>query len=104
MVSFLSECPGRPCRGEGSINRGGQQDSSIYKYNMETMGVIRVNSDRTVDSTDNNEFADGMRDETMIPDNLIEIISIDEEIPEALDEAEVGERPLYDEAGLRDNQ
>lgn len=63
-----------------------------------------MNSDRTVDSTGNNEFADGMRDETMIPDNLIEIISIDEEIPGALDEAEVGERPLYDEAGLRDNQ
>lgn len=68
------------------------------------MGVIRVNSDITVDSTDNNEFANDMRDETSIPDDLVEIISIDEEIPEALDEAGVGRRPLYDEAGLRDNQ
>lgn len=45
-----------------------------------------------------------MRDETSIPDNMVEIISIDEEIPEALDEACVGTRPLYDEAGLRDNE
>lgn len=87
-----------------SVLGGVTSERKAYNLNMDTMGIIRIDSDRTVDSTDNNEFADGMRDETSIPDNLIEIISIDEEIPEALDEAQVGERPLYDEAGLRDNE
>jgi hypothetical protein len=57
-----------------------------------------------VDSTDNNGFADGTRDETRIDADLLEEISVDEEIPEALDEAGVGNRPFYDETGLRGNE
>ncbi len=68
------------------------------------MAEIRVHSDRTVDSTDNNGFADGTRDETRIDADLLEEISVDEEIPEALDEAGVGNRPFYDETGLRGNE
>ena len=66
-----------------------------------TMAEIRIRSDRRVDSTDNNGFADGTRDETAIAADLTEEVSVDEEIPEALDEAGVGHRPVYDEAGVR---
>ena len=52
-----------------------------------TMAEIRIRSDRRVDSTDNNGFADGTRDETAIAADLTEEVSVDEEIPEALDEA-----------------
>ena len=66
-----------------------------------TMAEIRIRSDRRGDSTDNNGFADGTRDETAIAADLTEEVSVDEEIPEALDEAGVGHRPVYDEAGGR---
>ena len=36
-----------------------------------------------MDSTDNNGFADGTRDETAIAADLTEEVSVDEEIPEA---------------------
>ena len=66
-----------------------------------TMAEIRIRSDRRVDSTYNNVYADGTRDETAIAADLTEEVSVDEEIPEALDEAGVGHRPVYDEAGAR---
>ena len=37
-----------------------------------TMAEIRIRSDRRVDSTDNNGFADGTRDETAIAADLTE--------------------------------
>lgn len=65
------------------------------------MAEIRIRSDRTVDSTGNNDFAEGTNDETAFAADLAEEVSVDERIPEALDEAGVGKRPVYNEAGVR---
>lgn len=61
-------------------------------------------TDRVVDSTDNNEYADGDRDETLWEDDLV-----DTEIPEADDIIEAEEtkgerpRPEYNEEGFRED-
>lgn len=61
------------------------------------MSEIKIRSDRTIDSTDNNEFARDMRDETSITEDILERISIDEAISDALDKPHSGNRPLYEE-------
>lgn len=61
------------------------------------MSEIKIKTDRTIDSTDNNEFARDMRDETTITEDILERRSIDEEISDALDKPHSGDRPLYEE-------
>lgn len=68
------------------------------------MKEFKVPSDRTVDSTDNNEFAAGLRDETMLAEDAIENalddVPLDDLIPGAIDETGEADRPLYDEMGV----
>lgn len=64
------------------------------------MGILRMPSDRIVDSTDNNEYAEDMRDENLVGEDLWDSeIPEDDEIPDGIDELGEGERPLYDEEG-----
>lgn len=68
------------------------------------MKSIEYDSDRTVDSTENNEYNEGLRDENLLEENLLDTeIPIDDEIPEALRETREKDRPLYDEDGYRAN-
>ncbi|MCL2561388.1 MAG: hypothetical protein FWE10_03585 [Rikenellaceae bacterium] len=60
--------------------------------------------DRTIDSTDNNEYADGERDETLWDTDIVDTeVPVDDAIPDALDEYNEGSRPLYSEDGFRKN-
>ena len=61
------------------------------------MNEIKIRSDRTVDSTDNNEFARDMRDETSIEADMLENLTLDERISDAFDKPHSGPRPLYEE-------
>ena len=67
-----------------------------------TMTDFKLPSDRTIDSTDNNEFATGLNDETLLAENLVDIDPLDDMIPDAVNEAGEGDRPLYNESGIRD--
>ena len=68
------------------------------------MKPLRYDTDRTVDSTDNNEYAEGLRDETAWDEEIIDTErAIDDEIPDGVDETREDERPLYDESGY-DNE
>ena len=61
-------------------------------------------ADRTIDSTDNNEYADGDRDETLWDADIVDTeIPLDDAIPDALDEYNESPRPLYSEDGFRRN-
>lgn len=61
---------------------------------------FRLPPDRAIDSTDNNEYAGGERDETIWEDELIDVnIPIDDTISDAIDEEGEMERPIYDENG-----
>lgn len=68
------------------------------------MTPFEFRSDRTVDSTDNNEYADGDRDETMWEEDIVDTdISVDDTIPGGLDETGEGQRPEYSEEGFRED-
>lgn len=64
------------------------------------MKELRLRPDRTIDSTDNNEFANGLRDETLLAEDMLEEIPVDDRIPDGIDETGEGERPVYDEMGI----
>lgn len=67
------------------------------------MKTVRYDSDRTIDSTENNEYAEGYRDEILAGETIFgEQIPTDEFIPEGVNEDELGDRPLYDENGAED--
>ena len=69
------------------------------------MADYTLEADRTIDSTDNNEFATGLRDETMLAEEMVGgEIPLDDEIPESVDEAREGDRPLYNEMGMDPDQ
>lgn len=64
------------------------------------MNNIKFPSDRTIFSTDNNGFAGNERDENLVDENLWESeIPTDDRIPDATDEIEQDNRPVYDEEG-----
>lgn len=61
-------------------------------------------SDRVIDSTDNNEYADGDRDENFWEEDIIDTeIPVDDTIPGGLDETGEGHRPEYHEEGFRED-
>lgn len=65
---------------------------------------MEFTSDRVVDSTDNNEYADGDRDETLWEEDIVDTgIPVDDTIPGGLDESGEGDRPEYGEEGFREN-
>lgn len=69
------------------------------------MTKLELPSDRVIDSTDTNEYAEGLRDETIAEEYLIDTeVPIDDEIPEGVNETQEGERPLYDEQGYDENR
>lgn len=68
------------------------------------MEDFEFTTDRTVDSTGNNEYAEGMRDENLWDDDLIDTdVSIDDRVPDAVGETNASDRPLYDEQDYRHN-
>lgn len=64
------------------------------------MKNLEYESDRTVDSTENNEYSEGLRDENLVDENLLDINTpVDDKIPYGVREIREGDRPLYDEEG-----
>lgn len=64
------------------------------------MSEFEFATDRTIISTENNEYATGLRDENEAPVDLVEPYTvIDDIIPEAVHENGENPRPLYDENG-----
>lgn len=64
------------------------------------MKTIRYDSDRTIDSTGNNEYAEGYRDEIIAGEEIYgEEIPIADYIPDGLNEDGARDRPIYDENG-----
>ncbi len=72
---------------------------------MKVMSKFHLRSDRVIDSTDTNEYSEGLRDENIAEEYLIDAeVSIDDEIPQGVNETREGERPLYDEQGYDKNR
>lgn len=67
------------------------------------MREYRIRGDRTIDSTDTNEFATDLRDETMIADDLVEERPLSDYIPDGVNEEGENQRPIYDEMGMDDD-
>jgi len=64
------------------------------------MGKIALPTDRTILSTDNNDFAGSERDETFVDEDLQDTrIATDDRIPDGIDEIIEDARPVYDEQG-----
>jgi len=69
------------------------------------MAILEFPDDRIVDSTDTNEYAEGLRDENLIEEDLIDTeVATEDRIPGAVNETAEGNRPLYDEEGYRHPQ
>ena len=61
---------------------------------------IKLPTDRTVFSTDNNGYAGNERDETLVDQNLWDSeIAADDRIPDGIGEIGEDDRPVYDEEG-----
>lgn len=68
------------------------------------MAPFEFRSDRIVDSTDNNEYADGDRDETLWEEDIVDTdIPVDDTIPGGLDGTGEEQRPEYSEEGFRED-
>jgi hypothetical protein len=64
------------------------------------MSRFHLHSDRVIDSTDNNEYSEGLRDETISEEYLIDTdVPVDDAISQEVSDTPEGERPLYDEQG-----
>lgn len=64
------------------------------------MTKLQLPSDRVIDSTDTNEYAEGLRDETLAEEYLIDTeVALDDFVPDGVNENQEGERPLYNEEG-----
>ena len=64
------------------------------------MRKIKLPTDRTVFSTDNNGYADNERDETLVDQNLWDSeIAANDRIPDGIGEIGEDDRPVYDEEG-----
>ena len=65
--------------------------------------TLKYDSDRTIDSTDNNEYAEGFRDEDIAGLDIVgEEIPRSDYIPDGLNEDGQSDRPIYDESGADD--
>ena len=75
--------------------------------NNSVMEELKLPSDRRIDSTDTNEFANGMRDETLLAEDIYDDtatdVPLDDDIPDAVNENMEEERPLYNESGMDSN-
>lgn len=59
---------------------------------------LKYDTDRMIDSTENNEYAENLRDETLIEENILDTeIPIDDIIPDIVRETREEDRPLYSE-------
>lgn len=66
------------------------------------MKHFEFETDRVIDSTENNEYVEGFRDENLIEENLLDTeIPFTDKIPDAVKENQEEDRPLYDEEGYR---
>ena len=66
------------------------------------MGTVKIPSDRTVLSTDNNGYAGDERDENLVDADLVDTeIPIADRIPDGIGEIVADDRPVYDEEGYR---
>lgn len=64
------------------------------------MTKLKLPADHLVDSTDTNEYAEGLRDEDLAESYLYDTdVAVDDYIPDGVNENEDGDRPLYDEQG-----
>ncbi|MDL2223861.1 hypothetical protein LJB92_00935 [Bacteroidales bacterium OttesenSCG-928-M06] len=69
------------------------------------MKHFKFETDRTIDSTENNEYVEGLRDENLVEENLIDTeIPFSDEIPDIIRETKEDDRPLYDEEGYRKDE
>lgn len=71
---------------------------------IDIMQEIKFPTDRTIDSTDTNEYADGQRDENFWEEDIVDTeIANSDIIPSAVDELGQTPRPEYEEDGFREN-
>jgi len=64
------------------------------------MAKLKFPTDRMINSTENNGYAKGLRDENLIEKNLIDTeIPETDLIPALTDETGIGKRPVYNEEG-----
>ena len=68
------------------------------------MEDFEFETDRVIDSTENNEYVEGFRDENLVDENILDTeIPKSDKIPDIIHENLEDERPLYDEEGYRKN-
>ena len=66
------------------------------------MKKIKFPTDRMRNSTDNNGYAEGFRDETLWEEDIVDTdVPFDDEIPDDVDETGEADRPVYNEEGYR---
>ncbi|MDL2256298.1 hypothetical protein LJC38_06910 [Parabacteroides sp. OttesenSCG-928-K15] len=64
------------------------------------MKKLRYTTDRMINSTENNGYAEGYRDENLIEQNLLDTeIPEDDMIPDVVSETRVAGREVYNEEG-----
>lgn len=68
------------------------------------MSKLRFSSDRSINTTENNEYAEGYRDENLIEkDGIDSEIPLDDEIPDIVNESGEEDRPIYNEEGYEND-
>lgn len=66
---------------------------------------IKMETDRQVLSTDNNEFAEGLNDENLWEEDIVDVnVPIADDIPEGVDETGFADREPYNENGYREDR
>lgn len=64
-----------------------------------------MDTDRQVLSTDNNEFAEGLNDENLWEEDIVDInIPIADDIPDGVDETGIADRDPYNENGYHEDR
>ncbi|MCD7962024.1 MAG: hypothetical protein LUF90_00340 [Rikenellaceae bacterium] len=66
------------------------------------MSIIEFPTDRIIDSTENNEFAEGTNDENLWKEDIVDTqISSDDRIPDVTNETGIEDTPVYNENGYK---
>lgn len=79
-------------------------DKDNMDLEMDEEHIIQMPTDRIINTTDTNEYAEDLRDELVWEESLVDTeIPVDDRLSFEVDENGEGERPLYDENGYEDN-
>lgn len=66
------------------------------------MKKLKFDTDRKIESTDNNEYSEGLRDENLVEqDGWDSEIPLDDYIPDIIDETGEEDVEMYNEEGYR---